>query len=261
MSVKGKKSFPGFGLVRSVGVSFRHIFERKHTVQYPDQAAAVGFRFRGRHIFHQDVCIGCTQCERVCPVIAIKMDTHKDPTSRKVVTDRFALDLGICYYCGLCEEVCPTDPKAIHLGPDFELATHDRRLLIYEMDQLTGPKPLPSRPKPAPRPEGAGPAERPAAPAGPAAAAAEGAAAAATVAAAAAASEQPATPVVEKPAAPAPAAEAPPAEKPAGAGSAAEAPTAKKPTASAPAPETPAEPAPPAAQPESPTPPEAPAGE
>ena len=146
MSVQGKKSFPGFGLVRSIAVSARHIFERKQTVQYPDEAPAIGLRFRGRHIFHQDVCIGCTQCERVCPVIAIKMETHKDPTSRKVVTDRFAVDLGICYYCGLCEEVCPTDPKAVHLGPDFELATHDRRLLIYEMDQLTGPKGLPTRP-------------------------------------------------------------------------------------------------------------------
>ena len=143
MGLKTRRSLPGLGVVRSAAVSMRHVFERKKTVQYPDDAPAVGFRFRGRHIFHQDVCIGCTQCERVCPVIAIKMETHKDPTSRKVVTDRFALDLGICYYCGLCEEVCPTDPKAIHLGPDFELATHDRRLLIYEMDQLIGPMPLP----------------------------------------------------------------------------------------------------------------------
>ena len=149
MGLKVKRSLPGFGVVRSAAISMRHVFERKLTVQYPDEAPAVGFRFRGRHIFHQDVCIGCTQCERVCPVIAIKMETHKDPTSRKVVTDRFALDLGICYYCGLCEEVCPTDPKAVHLGPDFELATHDRRLLIYEMDQLVGPKPLPSKPRPA----------------------------------------------------------------------------------------------------------------
>ena len=123
MAVEEKKSFFGLGAVRSVAISLRHIFEKKITVQYPDQAPGMGFRFRGRHIFHQDVCIGCTQCERVCPVIAIKMETHKDPTSRKVVTDRFALDLGICYYCGLCEEVCPTDPKSIHLGPDFELAT------------------------------------------------------------------------------------------------------------------------------------------
>src|ERR1700738_1060931 len=146
MGLKIKRSLPGLGVVRSAAISMRHVFEHKQTVQYPDEAPAVGFRFRGRHIFHQDVCIGCTQCERVCPVIAIKMETHKDPTSRKVVTDRFALDLGICYYCGLCEEVCPTDPKAVHLGPDFELATHDRRLLIYEMDQLTGPKPLPTRP-------------------------------------------------------------------------------------------------------------------
>src|ERR1700682_1767040 len=149
MGLKVKRSLPGLGVVRSAAISMRHVFERKLTVQYPDEAPAVGFRFRGRHIFHQDVCIGRTPRERVCPVIAIKMETHKDPTSRKVVTDRFALDLGICYYCGLCEEVCPTDPKAVHLGPDFKLATHDRRLLIYEMDQLVGPKPLPSRPKPA----------------------------------------------------------------------------------------------------------------
>jgi len=154
---------PGVGILRSVGVSIRHIFERKRTVQYPETAPALGYRFRGRHIFHQDVCIGCTQCERVCPVIAIKMETHKDPTSRKVVTDRFAVDLGICYYCGLCEEVCPTDPKAVHLGPDFELSTTDRRLLVYEMDQLVGPKPLPSKPKPAPAATAAAPVEKPAA--------------------------------------------------------------------------------------------------
>jgi NADH-quinone oxidoreductase chain I len=162
MGVRIKRSLPGMGVVRSAAISLRHVFEHKQTVQYPDEAPAVGYRFRGRHIFHQDVCIGCTQCERVCPVIAIKMETHKDPTSRKVVTDRFAVDLGICYYCGLCEEVCPTDPKAVHLGPDFELATHDRRLLIYEMDQLIGPKPLPTKP---PKPAVAAPAP-PEAPAG-----------------------------------------------------------------------------------------------
>ncbi|MEA2647370.1 MAG: NADH-quinone oxidoreductase subunit [Chloroflexota bacterium] len=153
MSVR--RTVPGFGILRSVAVSMRHVFERKVTVQYPDEAAEMGYRFRGRHIFHQDVCIGCTQCERVCPVVAIKMEEHKDPTMRKVVVDRFAVDLGICYYCGLCEEVCPTDPKAVHLGPDFELATHDRRLLVYEMDQLTGPKPLPLKAA-APAPAAAG---------------------------------------------------------------------------------------------------------
>jgi NADH-quinone oxidoreductase chain I len=204
MGLKTRRGLPGLGVVRSAAVSMRHVFERKRTVQYPDEAPAVGFRFRGRHIFHQDVCIGCTQCERVCPVIAIKMETHKDPTSRKVVTDRFALDLGICYYCGLCEEVCPTDPKAVHLGPDFELATHDRRLLIYEMDQLVGPKPLPSKPKPAPAAVAAPP---PAVTAAPAAAEAEGPAAAPAVVA-----DRPDTAEAEGPAAAPPgAAENPPA--------------------------------------------------
>jgi NADH-quinone oxidoreductase chain I len=204
MGLKTRRSVPGLGVVRSAAVSMRHVLERKKTVQYPDEAPAVGFRFRGRHIFHQDVCIGCTQCERVCPVIAIKMETHKDPTSRKVVTDRFALDLGICYYCGLCEEVCPTDPKAVHLGPDFELATHDRRLLIYEMDQLVGPKPLPTKPKPVPAavPAAAAASDAAAAPAG-----AGGATSAGAPAEGAAEAEKPA-------AAPPPAAQA---EKPAAA--------------------------------------------
>src|SRR5438309_7498954 len=147
--MRARAPLVGGGVLRSVAVSLRHLLRPKMTVQYPDSAPLLGYRFRGRHIFHQDVCIGCTQCERVCPVLAIKMEEHKDPNVRKVVTDRFAVDLGICYYCGLCEEVCPTDPKAVHLGPDFELSTHDRRLLVYEMDQLTGPKPLPSKPKPA----------------------------------------------------------------------------------------------------------------
>ncbi|MGI8610003.1 MAG: NuoI/complex I 23 kDa subunit family protein [Candidatus Dormibacteria bacterium] len=207
MSVQGKKSFFGVGLVRSIAVSARHIFEKKQTVQYPDEAPAMGLRFRGRHIFHQDVCIGCTQCERVCPVIAIKMETHKDPTSRKVVTDRFALDLGICYYCGLCEEVCPTDPKAVHLGPDFELATHDRRLLVYEMDQLTGPKGLPQKPKPAAKPAG----DTPAAAAASATAAAQPAT---TAAPAATPAPEPATPAAAPPAEPDAAAEPPPAAPP-----------------------------------------------
>jgi NADH-quinone oxidoreductase chain I len=147
----------GLGALRSAAAVFRHLFGPRITPQYPEEAPQLGYRFRGRHIFHQDVCIGCTQCERVCPVIAIKMETHKDPTTRKVVTDRFAVDLGICYYCGLCEEVCPTDPKAVHLGPDFELSTEDRRLLVYEMDQLVGPKPLPSKPKIAAAPSAASP--------------------------------------------------------------------------------------------------------
>lgn len=194
MAVKHRRALPGVGIIRSMAVSMRHIFERKVTVQYPDEAPAMGYRFRGRHIFHQDVCIGCTQCERVCPVIAIKMEEHKDPGTRKVVVDRFAVDLGICYYCGLCEEVCPTDPKAVHLGPDFELATHDRRLLIYEMDQLVGPKPLPSKPKAAIAAGDDGEAAKPTAPARPAVAA-----------------------TAERPAAtaPKPAADAAPAEEPA----------------------------------------------
>ena len=42
MGVRIKRSLPGLGVVRSAAISMRHVFERKMTVQYPDEAPAVG---------------------------------------------------------------------------------------------------------------------------------------------------------------------------------------------------------------------------
>ena len=129
------------GIVRSMGVTFRHLIGRKVTVRYPEERPRLSPRARGQHIFHLDLCIGCTLCERVCPVDAIYMETHKDPVSRKIDVDRFAVDMGLCYFCGLCEDVCPTETKALHMGPNFEMAALDRASLVYEMDRLQGPYP------------------------------------------------------------------------------------------------------------------------
>lgn len=129
------------GILRSMGVTLQHLVGRKVTVRYPEQRPALSPRSRGRHIFHLDICIGCTLCERDCPVEAIHMETHKDPVTRKIEVDRFAVDMGLCYFCGLCEDVCPTETKALHMGPDFELASLDRASLVYEMDRLDGPLP------------------------------------------------------------------------------------------------------------------------
>lgn len=131
----------GPGIFRSMRVTLRHLFGRRVTVQYPEERALTSPRARGQHIFHLDLCIGCTLCERDCPVDAIHMETHKDPVTRRIEVDRFAVDMGLCYFCGLCEDVCPTDVKALHLGPGFEMASYDRASLVYEMDRLGGPYP------------------------------------------------------------------------------------------------------------------------
>jgi NADH-quinone oxidoreductase subunit I len=131
----------GPGIFRSMGVTLQHLFGRKVTVRYPEQRPDLSPRARGRHIFHLDLCIGCTLCERVCPVDAIAMETHKNEETRQIEVDRFAVDLGVCYFCGLCEDVCPTEVKALHMGPDFEMASYDRRDLVWEMDRLDGPLP------------------------------------------------------------------------------------------------------------------------
>lgn len=131
----------GPGVLRSMAVTLQHLVGRKVTVQYPEERPTLSPRARGQHIFHLDLCIGCTLCERVCPVDAIHMEIHKNPQSREIDVDRFAVDMGLCYFCGLCEDVCPTEVKALHLGPNFEMASYARDDLVWEMDRLTGPLP------------------------------------------------------------------------------------------------------------------------
>jgi NADH-quinone oxidoreductase chain I len=119
-----------------MSVTMRHFLGKKTTVQYPEQRLPMSPRFKGRHVFFLDLCIGCTACERICPVLAIRMDVHRNPETRKLAVDKFDVDLGTCYYCGLCEEVCPTEPKSVVLGQEFELATYDRQSLVWDMHRL-----------------------------------------------------------------------------------------------------------------------------
>jgi NADH-quinone oxidoreductase subunit I len=107
------KTFFMTELARGMFVTWRQLFKKKITVQYPEEKTPQSPRFRGLHALRrypngQERCIACKLCEAVCPALAITIesDVGADGTRR---TTRYDIDLFKCIYCGFCEEACPVD--------------------------------------------------------------------------------------------------------------------------------------------------------
>ena len=100
-------------LIRGMALTGRHLFERKITVQFPEEKTPQSPRFRGLHALRrypngEERCIACKLCEAVCPALAITIESEvRDDGSRR--TTRYDIDLTKCIFCGFCEESCPVD--------------------------------------------------------------------------------------------------------------------------------------------------------
>lgn len=100
-------------LLKGMGITWRHLFLRKITVQYPEERTPQSHRFRGLHALRrypngEERCIACKLCEAVCPALAITIESEmREDGSRR--TTRYDIDLTKCIFCGFCEEACPVD--------------------------------------------------------------------------------------------------------------------------------------------------------
>lgn len=125
-------------LLKGMTVTWRHLWTRKFTVQYPEEKAPQSPRFRGLHAQRryangEERCIACKLCEAVCPALAITIDSEQraDGTRR---TTRYDIDLFKCIFCGFCEEACPVD--AIVETRVFEYHFENRGEQIMTKDKL-----------------------------------------------------------------------------------------------------------------------------
>ena len=100
-------------LFQGLGVTGRHMFARKITIQFPEEKTPQSNRFRGLHALRrypngEERCIACKLCEAVCPAMAITIESaERDDGTRR--TTRYDIDLTKCIFCGFCEEACPVD--------------------------------------------------------------------------------------------------------------------------------------------------------
>jgi len=143
-------------LARGLWTTFRSMFEKPVTFQYPEVKRPVHERFRGRHELKRfdnglEKCIGCALCAAACPADAIFVEAAENTDAvRYSPGERYASTYEInmlrCIFCGFCEDACPTE--AIVLEHNYELSFTDRKQAIYPKEMLLVPVPPGGHPTP-----------------------------------------------------------------------------------------------------------------
>ena len=125
-------------------VTLRHFFQKKVTMQYPEEKWVVPEGYRGAPYLVRDQeghtkCVSCQLCEFVCPPKAIRITpgTVPEGSGREHVEkapQEFDIDMLRCIFCGFCQEVCPEE--AIFLMNDYSITGYTRNELLYNKEKL-----------------------------------------------------------------------------------------------------------------------------
>jgi NADH-quinone oxidoreductase subunit I len=125
-------------LLTGMWITWKHIFRRPVTIQYPEEKRTPYPRYRARIVLTRDPdggerCVACYLCSAACPVDCISMQSTEMENGRRIAA-WFRINFSRCIFCGLCAEACPT--LAIQMTPDFEMCTRDIMGLVAEKEDL-----------------------------------------------------------------------------------------------------------------------------
>ncbi|MBN2655070.1 MAG: NADH-quinone oxidoreductase subunit NuoI [Nitrospirae bacterium] len=125
-------------ILKGMSLTFRALFRRPVTRQYPKHKREPFAGFRGLHALTRRpdgdaVCVGCGLCAAICPSQCIKIYTSEGADHKKVV-DRYEIEVLRCLYCGLCVEACPF--KAVVMTDIYEYSSFTRQELYMTKDKL-----------------------------------------------------------------------------------------------------------------------------
>jgi len=131
-------------ILQGLALTWRHIFRKKDTLQYPEQQRVFGDRYRGvpalvRDQNGREKCVACYMCQWVCPPLAISIEADEYPQDHKLhqiekYPKRFDINMLRCIYCGLCEEACPEE--AIFMSKTYVVTGLSRDVMIFDKSKL-----------------------------------------------------------------------------------------------------------------------------
>lgn len=140
-----------WNILKGMIVTFKHLFKKRPTIQYPEKTRTFSPVFRGLHVLNRDEqgrenCTACGLCAVACPAEAITMEAaerlpgEEDLYREEKYAAKYEINMLRCIFCGLCEEACPKD--AIYLSETFAPANFNRKSFIYGKEDLLIPNPV-----------------------------------------------------------------------------------------------------------------------
>jgi len=134
-----KLYFPA--LLRGLLITFKHLFRKKTTIQYPEEKLIPPDGYRGLHRLNKDAkgrikCVACDMCSAACPADCIDIVPGTSPSDldKERYPVSFEIDLLKCIFCGFCEMACPEE--AIELTEIYDFSDYTRDKLIIDKDGL-----------------------------------------------------------------------------------------------------------------------------
>ncbi len=138
-------------IFKGMAITFKHMFTKNPTINYPEEKRPFSPVFRGLHVLNRDEegrerCTACGLCAVACPAEAITMeaaeriDGEEGLYREEKYAAKYEINMLRCIFCGLCEEACPKD--AIYLSETFAPSNFARDTFIYKKQDLLIPNPV-----------------------------------------------------------------------------------------------------------------------
>lgn len=134
-------------IIRGMGITIRHFFKKKNTIQYPEQQRQFSPVYRGQHVLMRDEegrerCTACGLCALACPAEAITMKAAEcKPGEEHLYREEkyaaiYEINMLRCIFCGLCEDACPKEAIFLTKSKKLVKPNLEREAFIYGKDKL-----------------------------------------------------------------------------------------------------------------------------